>query len=113
VPRMTLCQFRTEAIIALSLLVVLAVVLVVSEKTLAHVNDAFLRSCSGAGQHLGDKARDQRRQDVADSAADHRGRRTRARGVVLRRAVGPQDSPAAPSVSIERRAQSVPRSHRL
>lgn len=47
--RMTLRQFRTEAIISFGLLVVLAIVLAVTGPHLAQVNDAFQRACKVAG----------------------------------------------------------------
>lgn len=46
--RMTLRQFRTEAVIAFGLLVVLAIVLAITGANLAHVNNAFLSSCKVA-----------------------------------------------------------------
>jgi hypothetical protein len=46
--RITLRQFRTEAIVGFGLLVVLAIVLAVSGVNLAHVNDAFQAACKAA-----------------------------------------------------------------
>ncbi|MGH9107265.1 MAG: ABC transporter permease subunit [Acidimicrobiales bacterium] len=47
--RLTLRQFRTEGVIAIGLLVVLAVLLIVSGVNLVHVNDAFQSTCKAAG----------------------------------------------------------------
>jgi hypothetical protein len=47
--RVTARQFRTEAIIAFGLLVVLAIVLAVTGTHLAHVGDAFQSTCKAAG----------------------------------------------------------------
>ena len=46
--RLTLRQFRTEAVIGFALLVVLVIVLAITGVHLAHVNDAFLSSCKAA-----------------------------------------------------------------
>jgi hypothetical protein len=46
--RLTLRQFRTEVIIALGVLAVLAVVLAVTGQHLAHVGDAFQSACKAA-----------------------------------------------------------------
>jgi hypothetical protein len=47
--RLTLRQFRTEAVIGFGLLAALAIVLVVTGVHLAHLNDAFQSSCKVAG----------------------------------------------------------------
>ena len=46
--RLTLRQFRTEAIVGFGLLAVLAIVLAVTGPHLAHVNDAFQSACKAA-----------------------------------------------------------------
>ena len=46
--RLTLRQFRTEAVISVGLLAVLAIVLAVSDVNLTHVNDAFQTACKAA-----------------------------------------------------------------
>ena len=46
--RLTLRQFRTEAVISFGLLAVLAIVLAVTGPHLAHVNDAFQSACKAA-----------------------------------------------------------------
>ena len=48
--RLTLRQFRTEAIIGFGLLAMLAVVLAVTGPHLVQVNDAFQRACTAAGR---------------------------------------------------------------
>ncbi len=47
--RLTLRQFRTQAVIAFGLLAVLAIVLAITGVHLAQVNDAFLVSCKATG----------------------------------------------------------------
>jgi hypothetical protein len=49
VVRLTLRQFRTEAVVGLVLLTALAVVLAVSDVNLMHVNEAFQSACKAAG----------------------------------------------------------------
>ncbi len=47
--RLTLRQFRAQAVTSFGLLVALAIVLVVTGPHLAHVNEAFQRACKAAG----------------------------------------------------------------
>ena len=47
--RMTLRQFRVEAIVCVGLLAALAIVLTITGVDVAHVNDAFLNGCKAAG----------------------------------------------------------------
>ncbi|MGH9292275.1 MAG: ABC transporter permease subunit, partial [Acidimicrobiales bacterium] len=48
--RLTLRQFRTEAIVGFGLLAVLAIILVITGPHLAQVNDAFQRACKAVGE---------------------------------------------------------------